>query len=75
VNQSLVRCGRFAAVPIVSSAAVPAANLPQRTKDWFTNPLALVLAALVLGATVLVARRARRGPARRRSRRSEPEAA
>ena len=44
-----------------SSASVPAADLPQRTKDWFTRPLALLLAALVLGGTVLVARRLRRG--------------
>jgi hypothetical protein len=66
---------RIAAVPIVSSASVPAADFPQRTKSWFTNPLALLLAAAVLGATVLVARRARRGPPRRRSPRQEPEAA
>ena len=65
---------RIAAVPIVSSASVPAADLPQRTKDWFTNPVTLLLAAVVLGGTVLVARRMRRGPPRS-SRRSEPEAA
>ena len=46
---------RIAAVPIVSSASVPAADLPQRTKEWFTNPAALLLAGVVLGATVLVA--------------------
>ena len=66
---------RIAAVPIVSSASVPAADLPQKTKQWFTQPLALVLAALVLGGTVLIARRARRGPPRRRTPRQEPEAA
>jgi serine-type D-Ala-D-Ala carboxypeptidase (penicillin-binding protein 5/6) len=66
---------RIAAVPIVASAAVPAADLPQRTKDWFTRPLALLLAAALLGATVLVARRARRGPPRKRPPRQEPEAA
>jgi len=65
---------RIAAVPIVSSASVPAADLPQRTKDWFTNPAALLLAAVVLGGTVLVARRMRRGPPRN-NQRSEPEAA
>ena len=64
-----------ATVPIVASASVPAADLPARTKDWFTRPLALVLAGLVLGGTVLLARRLRRGPPRRRSPRSEPEAA
>jgi D-alanyl-D-alanine carboxypeptidase (penicillin-binding protein 5/6) len=66
---------RIAAVPIVASASVPAADFPQRTKDWFTKPLALVLAGLVLGATVMLARRARRGPPRRRTPHEEPEAA
>jgi serine-type D-Ala-D-Ala carboxypeptidase (penicillin-binding protein 5/6) len=67
---------RIAAVPIVSSASVPAADLPQRTKSWFTNPLALLLAAAVLGGTVLAARRVRRGPPpRRRTPSQEPEAA
>jgi D-alanyl-D-alanine carboxypeptidase (penicillin-binding protein 5/6) len=66
---------RIAAVPIVSPASVPAADLPQRTKDWFTKPLALLLAGALLGATVLVARRTRRGPPRRRTPSQEPEAA
>lgn len=66
---------RIAAVPIVSSASVPAADLPQRTKSWFTHPLALLLAAAVLGGTVLAARRLRRGPPRRRTPSQEPEAA
>jgi serine-type D-Ala-D-Ala carboxypeptidase (penicillin-binding protein 5/6) len=66
---------RIAAVPIVSSASVPAADLPQRTKDWFTRPLALLLAAALLGCTVLVARRVRRGRPRRPTPRQEPEAA
>ncbi len=66
---------RIAAVPIVSEFFVPAADLEQKTKDWFTRPGALLLAVLVLGGTVLVARRLRRGPPRRRTSRSEPEAA
>jgi D-alanyl-D-alanine carboxypeptidase (penicillin-binding protein 5/6) len=66
---------RIAAVPIVSSAPVPAADFPQRTKAWFTHPLALLLAVAVLGATVLAARRLRRGPPRRRTPSQEPEAA
>jgi D-alanyl-D-alanine carboxypeptidase (penicillin-binding protein 5/6) len=66
---------RIAAVPIVASASVPAADLTQRTKDRFTKPYALLLAAIVLGGTVLVARRARRGPPRGRTPRQEPEAA
>jgi len=66
---------RIAAVPIVSSASVPAADLPQRTKEWFTKPLPLVLAGILLTATVLLARRARRGPPRRGRPSQEPEAA
>jgi serine-type D-Ala-D-Ala carboxypeptidase (penicillin-binding protein 5/6) len=66
---------RIAAVPIVSSSSVPAADLPQRTKDWFTRPLAILVAAIILGGTVLMARRLRRPPPRRETTRSEPEAA
>jgi serine-type D-Ala-D-Ala carboxypeptidase (penicillin-binding protein 5/6) len=66
---------RIAAVPVVSSASVPAADLAQRTKSWFTNPLVLLLAGILLAGTVLAARRVRRGPPRRRTPRQEPEAA
>jgi serine-type D-Ala-D-Ala carboxypeptidase (penicillin-binding protein 5/6) len=66
---------RIAAVPVVSSASVPAADLSQRTKDSFTKPFALLLSGIVLGATVLVARRVRRGPPPSRPPRQEPEAA
>jgi D-alanyl-D-alanine carboxypeptidase (penicillin-binding protein 5/6) len=66
---------RIAAVPIVAKSFVPAADFPQRTKDWFTRPLGLLFAGAVLGGTVLVGRRLRRGPPRRRTPRSEPEAA
>jgi serine-type D-Ala-D-Ala carboxypeptidase (penicillin-binding protein 5/6) len=66
---------RIAAVPIVAQAYVPGADLPQRTKDWFTRPFSLLLAVAVLGGTVLVGRRLRRGPPRSRPPRSEPEAA
>jgi D-alanyl-D-alanine carboxypeptidase (penicillin-binding protein 5/6) len=66
---------RIAAVPIVAQSFVPGADLAQRTKDWFTRPFSLLLAVAVLGGTVLVARRLRRGPPRRRPPRSEPEAA
>jgi serine-type D-Ala-D-Ala carboxypeptidase (penicillin-binding protein 5/6) len=66
---------RIATVPVVSSASVPAADFSQRTKDSFTKPLVLVLAAIVLGGTLLIVRRARRGPPRPRSPRHEPEAA
>jgi D-alanyl-D-alanine carboxypeptidase (penicillin-binding protein 5/6) len=65
---------RIAAVPIVAKYFVPAADFPQRAKNSFTRLPALILAVAVLGGTVLVARRVRRGP-RRRPPRSEPEAA
>jgi serine-type D-Ala-D-Ala carboxypeptidase (penicillin-binding protein 5/6) len=61
---------RIATVPLVASTDVPAADLAQRTKSWFTRPLAVVLAFAVVGGTVLVARQRRRprGPGRRRAR-------
>lgn len=65
---------RIAAVPIVARYFVPAADFPQRAKNAFTRLPTLILAVAVLGGTVLVARRLRRGP-RRRPPRSEPEAA
>jgi D-alanyl-D-alanine carboxypeptidase (penicillin-binding protein 5/6) len=66
---------RIAAVPVVAGSSVPAADFPQRTKDAFTKPLALLLAAILVGVTVLAARRARRKPPRSRGSREEPEAA
>jgi serine-type D-Ala-D-Ala carboxypeptidase (penicillin-binding protein 5/6) len=65
---------RIAAVPIVAKYFVPAADFPQRAKNSFTRLPMLIIAVAVLGGTVLVARRLRRGP-RRRPPRSEPEAA
>lgn len=65
---------RIAAVPIVAKYFVPAADFPQRAKNAFTRLPTLILALALLGGTVLVARRLRRGP-RRRPPRSEPEAA
>jgi D-alanyl-D-alanine carboxypeptidase (penicillin-binding protein 5/6) len=61
---------RIATVALVAATEVPAAGLAQRTKTWFTRPLAVVLAFAVLGGTVLVARRWRRsrGPGPRRAR-------
>jgi serine-type D-Ala-D-Ala carboxypeptidase (penicillin-binding protein 5/6) len=61
---------RIGSVPLVAAGAVPEADLAQRTKSWFTRPLAVVLAFAVLGGTVLLARRRRRprGPGTRRSR-------
>jgi D-alanyl-D-alanine carboxypeptidase (penicillin-binding protein 5/6) len=51
---------RIATVPLVAAEAIPAASFGQRTKAWFTRPLAVVLAFAVLGGTVLLARRTTR---------------
>jgi len=61
---------KIATVALVAGTEVPKADLAQRTKSWFTRPLAVVLAFGVLGGTVLVARRRRRprGPGPRRAR-------
>ena len=61
---------KIATVPLVAGGTSPAADLAQRTKSWFTTPLAVVLAFAVLGGTVLLARRRRRprGPGPRRAR-------
>jgi len=56
-------------------ATPPGAGLSQRAKDWFTRPIVLLFATAFASASVLVARRLRRGPGRRRATRSEPEAA
>jgi D-alanyl-D-alanine carboxypeptidase len=66
----VLRAGtRIASVPLVAAESVPAASLGQRTKAWFTRPLAVVLAFAVLGGTVLLARRRRTSRSERRSRR------
>jgi D-alanyl-D-alanine carboxypeptidase (penicillin-binding protein 5/6) len=61
---------KIATVPLVAGWDVAKADLAQRTKSWFTRPLAVVLAFAVLGGTVLLARRRRRprGPGPRRAR-------
>ncbi|HWT23067.1 MAG TPA: D-alanyl-D-alanine carboxypeptidase family protein [Solirubrobacteraceae bacterium] len=74
-REVLVDGRRVARVPIEAAASVPAAGLTQKAKDWFTQPLVVLLAAAVATGTVLVVRRLRRGPVRRRATRSEPEAA
>jgi D-alanyl-D-alanine carboxypeptidase (penicillin-binding protein 5/6) len=61
---------RIAIVPLVASTDVPAADLAQRTKSWFTTPMGVVLAFAVLSGTVLLLRwrRPPRGPGRGRPR-------
>jgi D-alanyl-D-alanine carboxypeptidase (penicillin-binding protein 5/6) len=66
---------RVATVPLVAANAVPKADFGQKTKEWFTHPLAIVLFAAVLAGSVLLARRGRQIHRRRRRPRGEPEAA
>jgi D-alanyl-D-alanine carboxypeptidase (penicillin-binding protein 5/6) len=42
-------------IPLVAGSSVPAADLEQKAKSWFTSPLPLLLAFAVLAGTVLVA--------------------
>jgi D-alanyl-D-alanine carboxypeptidase (penicillin-binding protein 5/6) len=67
---------KVASVPIVAADAVPEAGFGQRTKDLFTRPLPIIAVIAFVSASVMLVRRARRGPPRRgRTARSEPEAA
>ena len=61
---------KIATVPLVASGEVPAADVAQRTKSWFSTPLGVILAFAVLSGTVLLARtrRRQRGPGSRRER-------
>ena len=47
-------------VPLVAASSVPAADLEQKAKSWFTGPLPLLLLVAVIGGTVLVGRQLRR---------------
>jgi hypothetical protein len=64
---------RIGTVPLVASAAVPAASVGQRTRAWFTTPWSLVLGFAVIGGTVLLLRR-RSVRSRRPPRREAPVA-
>lgn len=72
-----VRVGRalVASVPLVAAAAVPAAGVTQRTKDYFTRPLGFALALLVGGASLVAVLRRRASRSHPRPRHSEVEAA
>ncbi len=47
-------------VPLVAASSVPAADLEQKAKSWFTSPLPLLLVVGLIGGTVLVGRQVRR---------------
>jgi D-alanyl-D-alanine carboxypeptidase (penicillin-binding protein 5/6) len=60
--------GRLVAtVPLIAASAVPVAGTKQRTRSWIGRPLVLVGVFLVVGATVLLARRRRTLASRRPS--------
>ena len=65
----------IAVVPVVASASVPEAGPAQKTKDWFTKPLALVLARGRRWAVRSSWPAACAAPPRRRAGRTESEAA
>ena len=47
-------------VPLVAASSVPAADLEQKAKSWFTSPLPLLLVVAVIAGTVLAGRQLRR---------------
>jgi serine-type D-Ala-D-Ala carboxypeptidase (penicillin-binding protein 5/6) len=47
-------------VPLVAASSVPAADLEQKAKSWFTSPLPLLLVVAVIAGTVLIGRQVRR---------------
>lgn len=47
-------------VPMVAASSIPAADLEQKARSWFTSPLPLLLVVAVLAGTVLVGRQVRR---------------
>jgi len=48
-------------VPLVAASSIPAADLEQKAKSWFTSPLPLLLVVALIGGTVLVGRQLVRG--------------
>jgi len=61
---------KIATVPLVASGEVPAAGVAQRTKSWFATPIGVLIGFVVVGGTVVLARRRRRprGPSQKRAR-------
>ncbi len=57
-----------ATVPLIAGAALPAANLTQKTKSWAGTPWVLVGGVVAIVGTFLLARRRRLNGARRPSR-------
>lgn len=61
---------KIATVPLVASGEVPAAGVAQRTKSWFATPIGVLVGFVVVGGTVVLARRRRRprGPGQKPAR-------
>jgi D-alanyl-D-alanine carboxypeptidase (penicillin-binding protein 5/6) len=57
-----------ATVPLIAGAALPAANITQKTKSWAGTPWVLVGGLLAIVGTFLLARRRRLQSTRRPSR-------
>jgi D-alanyl-D-alanine carboxypeptidase (penicillin-binding protein 5/6) len=62
-------------VPLVAAASVPAADLEQKAKSWFTSPLPLLLVVAAIAGTVLVGRQVRRSVGDQRRTGDRPRAA
>ena len=72
----IVQNGRVVGrVPLVAASSVPAADLEQKAKSWFTSPLPLLLVVAVIAGTVLVGRQVRRGVRDQRRAGDRPRAA
>ena len=57
----IVQNGRVVGrVPLVAGSSVPAADLEQKAKSWFTSPLPLLLVVAVIAGTFLIGRQLRR---------------
>jgi D-alanyl-D-alanine carboxypeptidase (penicillin-binding protein 5/6) len=62
-------------VPLVAASSVPAADLEQKAKSWFTSPLPLLLVVAAIAGTVLVGRQLRRTARNSRRAGDRPRAA
>jgi D-alanyl-D-alanine carboxypeptidase (penicillin-binding protein 5/6) len=62
-------------VPLVAASSVPAADLEQKAKSWFTSPLPLLLVVGLIAGTVLVGRQLRRSVRNGRRTGDRPRAA
>jgi D-alanyl-D-alanine carboxypeptidase (penicillin-binding protein 5/6) len=62
-------------VPLVAASSVPAADLEQKAKSWFTSPLPLLLVVSLIAGTVLIGRQLHRSVRNGRRTGDRPRAA